>query len=485
MEFVDNFLNRITMYRLVLYVLIILTIIGLLYSIFGILPFDAVNYLFSFAFILTVSWISNWIFAKVFEAPANAESFWISALILGLIIKPATNLHELIFIGWAALLSMSLKFIFSINKKHIFNPVAIATTITAFAINGSPNWWVGNIAMLPIVAVTGFLIVRKIKRWDLVLSFLITSLIVIGPAKWSRVLTDSPLIFFAAVMITEPLTSPPTKLLRIIYGIIVGFLFAPQIHLGSIYTTPELALVFGNIFTYLVSPKYKLLLKLKSKTQLTPDTIDFVFDLDKHIKFIPGQYMEFTLDHSNPDTRGNRRYLSLANSPTEKEIRLGVKFGSPASSFKQKLLTINNGDTIAAGQLIGDFTLPKNINQKLVLIAGGIGITPFRSMIKYLVDTNQKRDIILIYSAGNTSDLVYKDVLIEAQNKLNIKTIYVETKSQGHMDASRLVRDIPDYKDRSFYISGSHGVVVAFEEVLKSLGISKNKIITDYFPGFA
>jgi ferredoxin-NADP reductase len=286
-------------------------------------------------------------------------------------------------------------------------------------------------------------------------------------------------------MLTEPLTTPPTRILRIIYGALVGLMFAPQIHIGSIYTTPELALIIGNIFSYLVSPKYKLVLTLKEKIKLTDDIYDFVFVPDKQISFTPGQYMEWTLEHPKSDDRGNRRYLSLASSPTEKEIRIGVKVGYPSSSFKRGLLALTPGQKIVAGQLIGDFALPKDPNKKLVFIAGGIGITPFRSMIKYLTDTNQRRDIVIVYSSSLSSDFVYKNVFNEAQEKLGIRTIYVDTQTQGHMDAARVAREIPDYKDRTFYISGSHGMVNSFGEILGNLHIPAGQVITDYFPGFA
>jgi ferredoxin-NADP reductase len=265
----------------------------------------------------------------------------------------------------------------------------------------------------------------------------------------------------------------------------VGLLFSPQVHLGSLYFTPEIALISGNIFSYIVSPKYKLVLTLEEKLKLTPDTYDFVFWPDRQMNFTPGQYMEWTLEHESPDDRGNRRYLSLASSPTEREVRIGVKAGFPPSTFKKKLIALAPGEKIVAGQLIGDFTLPKDKNKKLVLIAGGIGITPFRSMIKYLVDKNERRDIVLIYTASNQSDFVYRDVFQEAEERLGIKTIYVDSKTQGHMDAFKLARKIPDYKGRTFYISGSHGVVSAFESILSQLQIPKSQIITDYFPGFA
>ncbi len=493
MKYVDDFLNNITMYRLVLYFLIVLAFVGLIYSVFGVLPFDPLSYTFSFVFILLVSWTVNLTFAEVFEAPANIESFWISALILGLIIPPAKNVQDIIFAGWAAVLAMALKYILAIGKKHIFNPVAISVALTAFAINGAASWWVGNLAMLPVVAIGGFLIIRKIKRWDLVLSFLITGLIVMGPTKWAKILTDSPLIFFAAIMISEPLTTPPRRILRIIYGAIVGFLFAPQIHFGSIFSTPELALIIGNIFSYIVSPKYKLILKLKEKIRLTHDIYDFVFTTNGQINFISGQYMEWTFAHPKADDRGNRRFLTIASSPTEQDIHIGIKFEDPPSSYKRNLFEMTGDQKIVASQLTGDFTMPKDPNAKLVFVAGGIGITPFRSMIKYLTDKqslpsdgkNEKRDIILIYVAKNPDDFVYKEVFDEAGNKIGIKTFYIASSVSGHLDAGSVAKMVPDYAERTYYLSGSHGMVTSFEEILKTLEIPAGSIVTDYFPGFA
>ena len=495
MNLVDDFLNNITMYRLVLYFLIILAVVGLIYSMFGVIAMDPIAYIFSFTFLLFAGFVANWFFAKAFDAPTNSESVWISALILGLIISPPKNIIDVAFIGWAATLTMASKFILAINKKHLFNPVAIAVAITAFAINGNANWWVGNAAMLPVVAIGGFLIVRKIRRWDLVLSFLGAALLTVSVAgilKGANMLTflqrsiiDSPLIFFSVIMLTEPLTTPPTKYLRMIYGALVGFLFAPQVHFGSFFTTPEIALVIGNIFAYIVSPKYKLILKLKQRLQLTTDTFDFIFTPDEPIRFTPGQYMEFTFDHPKVDDRGNRRYLSLASSPTESDIRLGIKFGNPPSSFKRNLLAMTSNQKIIASQLIGDFTLPKDATKKLVFIAGGIGITPFRSMLKYLIDTGEKRDIVLVYTAKTANEFVYKDVISEAISKLGIKVIYNDSEVHGHLNATIMSQEVSDYKNRTYYVSGSHGVVTSFEQILQDMQIPRSQVVTDYFPGFA
>jgi len=476
MKMIDDFLNGITMYRLVLYFLILLASVGLIYSIFGVLPFDPISYIFSFVFLVFVSGVANLVFAKTFEAPVNVESWIISALILGLIITPPASLHGAIFLGWAAVLMVSSKFILAIAKKHIFNPVAASAVITSLFINQSASWWVGTVSMLPVVVIGGFLIVRKIKRWDLVLSFLITALITVKFENLGRAITETPLIFFSVIMITEPLTTPPTRTLRILYGALVGFLFY--------FKTPEIALVIGNIFSYIFSPKYKLILRLKQKIKLAPDAYDYVFATEKPINFRPGQYMEWTFEHANPDSRGNRRYFTLASSPTESEVRLGIKFGYPMSSYKRNLLLMKAGDKIAAGQLVGDFTLPKDINKKLVFVAGGIGITPFRSMLKYLIDVGQRRDIVVIYLAKSEGDFVYSDLLELAKSKLGVRVIYNSSDRDGHLGPIQIARLIPDFRDRMFYLSGSHSVVKAFESILGEMGVSRRKIVEDYFPGF-
>jgi ferredoxin-NADP reductase/Na+-translocating ferredoxin:NAD+ oxidoreductase RnfD subunit len=507
-KFVDNFLNKTTMYRLVLYCLMFLWAVALVFSFLNILPYDPLAIMISAILILFVCWLVNIIFAKVFEAPVNVESVYITALILMLIVAPLkfpASTDYLVFLGWAALWAIASKFIFAIKRKHVFNPAAFAVVLMAFALGQSANWWIGTLPMMPFVLVTGLLIVKKLIRFDLVWSFFIAAFVAIvgfsilkgGDPVMSvwKSLVDSPLLFFAFIMLTEPLTTPPTKTKRILYGALVGLLFAPAVHIGSVYSTPELALLVGNIFSYIISPKQKLILVLKDKKQIAPDIDDFIFSTNEKFNFKPGQYLEWTLGHKQSDNRGNRRYFTLASSPTEEDIRIGIKFYEPASSFKIALGEMKPGDKIIASQLAGDFTLPKDKNKKLVFIAGGIGITPFRSMIKYLIDKNEQREITLLYSNRHAHEIVYQDVFNEAWQRLGIRTLYTLTDmtaipadwqgAKGKIDAQMIMREIPDYKERFFYLSGPRSMVTAFEQTLVNLGVNKKQIKTDFFPGFA
>ncbi len=432
-----------------------------------------------------------------------SSSTYITALILALIVSPIRGYGDLWFLFWASVLAIASKYIINIRGKHIFNPAAFAVALTYLTINQAASWWVGNPVLLPFVLVGGLLIARKLRRFQLVFSFMAAVLFVtflgalfggqaLGPA-FMAIFLYTPFFFFAFVMLTEPLTTPPTNGLRNLYGALVGVLFAPAFHLGSFYTTPELALLIGNVFSYLVSPKNRLVLQLKAKHQLAPNAYEFIFAPNRRLAFAPGQYMEWTLGHEEPDSRGNRRYFTLASAPTETNLRLGVRFNDPSSSYKQALLEMGKNDEILAGQLAGDFTLPRDPEQPLVFIAGGIGITPFRSMIKYLLDNHQPRPVTLFYGNRTVRDIVYKNVFDQAERELGIRTIYmVEDKAGmppgwvglvGLVSPEVIKKYTPNYRTAIYFISGPTVMVDAVKAMLQKMGISSGQIKTDFFAG--
>lgn len=505
MRWIDNLLNRVTMYRLVLYYLLMLLAAAVIFSFAGVLSYNPYALLFSTAFLLAVSAAANSIFAHTFGVPANTESVYITALILALIISPINGYADLWFLGWAAVLAMASKYIVAFRGKHLFNPAAFAVAVTYFTINQSASWWVGTAQMLPFVLVGGLLMVRKLRRFDLVWSFLLTVLlftlaaaVFTGTAllqSFTSLMLYTPFLFFAFVMLTEPLTTPPTHRLRIVYGAFVGLLFTPNFHIGSFYMTPELALVIGNIFSYLVSPKAKLVLHLKGKRQIAPNAYEFLFNPSRQLAFEPGQYMEWTLGHEEPDSRGNRRYFTLASAPTEPDLRLGVRFSNPSSSFKEAMLSMDRNTEIVAAQVAGDFVLPKDPNQKCIFIAGGIGVTPFRSMIKYLLDTHQRRSVVMFYASHTVDDIVYKDVFDQAERALGLRTIYTVSDRtrmpkgwvgfEGYITVGMIQTYAPWYREATFYISGPVGMVDAFQDMLHQMSIPDAHIKTDYFSGLA
>ncbi|MDO8523120.1 MAG: FAD-binding oxidoreductase [bacterium] len=480
---IDSLLNRVTMYRLALYYLFFLVLYASLFGFLGALPYRAQDFLILTAILMAVSWGTNKVLARIFHVNENIESSLITGLILALIINPDPALagSSLVFWSLAGFLASISKYIFAPFRKHIFNPAAFAVAATAFTIGQPAGWWVGSFPiMLPPVFFGGLLIARKLRRGDLVLSFLVSSLILLfWKGGWTvipQTIYYAPFFFFAFIMLTEPSTAPPRQGKRIAYGAVVGVL--------SILTTYELALLCGNIFSYLVSPKHRFIMKLKEQKEIASNIYEFSFAHQEKISHLPGQYFEWTLKHKNSDTRGIRRYFTIASSPTENEIRLGTKFNRQGSTFKKTLAAMRPGDKISACQLAGDFTLPADKNKKLVFIAGGIGITPFRSMIKYLIDIKEKRDIILLYSNKTESEIAYREIFEEARTKLSIKTVYINNDKDGFINDKTIMWEAPDFKERHFYISGPPSMIEAFQHTLTAIGVPRSQIKTDFFPGY-
>lgn len=502
MNFIDKFLNSITMYRLVLYSTAILAVLGILFSFFGLLPFQGFYMLLSLIVLLMVCYGTNYLFGKLFKVPINAESSSITALILFLILSPPSSGSQALVLCITAISSMAGKFLLNIKGKHIFNPAALAAWLMAITGIGAATWWIGSTIMLPATLIVTFLIAKKIRRFDLVVSFIVTGLIAIlingtrNGADFFQTLKEAftswPLIFFGGVMLSEPLTTPPTKKLRITYGIITGALFGTSFHIGSLYNSPEFSLLLGNIFSYILSPKEKLILKFKEKIQMAPMVFDFVFTPNKKLAFNSGQYLEWTLQDNSPDNRGNRRYFTIASSPTENEIHLGIKIPEKPSTFKQKLSQLKPGEELLAGSLSGDFTLYKE-PKEYVAIAGGIGITPFRSHAKEALDKNQKLNMVLFYASSNLEEFVYKDLFKEAE-KVGVKTVYILSGSKtippewtglsGFITKELIEKEVPNYKNRIYYLSGPNVMVEAYKKLLHSLNIPTSQIHTDYFPGY-
>ncbi len=491
------------MYKLVLLGLSIVGVIAILFGFLGILPYTGLSLIISFFTLLLVPFFSNYILAKIFSVKTNVESSWITGSILFFIAFPIYTFSDFLTISLLGLVAMATKYFFVIKKKHIFNPAALSVFLFGAFGSGVGGWWVGSSVMLIPIVILGFLVLRKVKRFSLFFSFFIAGFITIfafGLSNGQNILetvslvfNSWPIFFFGSIMLTEPLTTPPTRNLQIIYGLIVGFFFGSQFHFGPIYSSPALALIIGNIFSYIVSPRVRLRLKLIRKEKITEDVYNFVWQTDEKIKFKAGQYLEWTIEPEKSDLRGNRRYFTVASSPTEENLVLGTKFYPKPSTFKQKLLKLEVGDEMIASQLSGEFTLPKDKNKKLLFIAGGIGVTPFRSMAKYLLDTNESRDIQMFYSNKTIADTAYKDILDKAK-EIGWKTTYIVNELNGQaleanmrlgfITKEMIISEVPDYKERVFYISGTHGMVTSFQDILRKLGVPKSRIKTDFFPGF-
>jgi ferredoxin-NADP reductase len=222
---------------------------------------------------------------------------------------------------------------------------------------------------------------------------------------------------------------------------------------------------------------------LVKKIKETKDSFSFIFKPEKEISWKPGQCIFYNIPHKNPDDRGTIRPFSISSAPFEKDIMLTTKFDfKKGSSFKKALFALKKGDIVEAFDLRGDFIV-KNIKNKLVFIAGGVGITPYRSIILDLVHKKKNQEVIMFY--GNKDrDIIFKDILNKLVNKYNWLKIHYIIEPQL-IDSNIIRKSVSDLYNSLYYISGPLKMVQIMKEMLLQINIESKNIIEDYFPGYS
>lgn len=232
-------------------------------------------------------------------------------------------------------------------------------------------------------------------------------------------------------------------------------------------------------------------LKLVRRQPETHDTETFFWQPDHPVDFKPGQYLKWTIRDDHKDDRGDSRWFTIAASPTEPNLRLTTKFHDNGSTFKKTLKLLSIGEEIEGFGPMGSFLLPEDVNQPLVFVAGGIGITPFRAMLKYMVDKNIGTSVHLLYACRSDQDIAFFEELKElAASHPNIKITYIlGTPSQtvlsetGQLTAQRILDLTKDDRNPNYYLSGPEPMVEALQQELIKL-IPEERVKHDFFPGY-
>ncbi|HVZ28550.1 MAG TPA: hypothetical protein VG798_07850, partial [Rhizomicrobium sp.] len=237
-------LARHTPGRLMLVFLGVLLATALAFSVLGLIPQSPLPLLIHAVVLLTGCWLSNLAFARSFQARSNPESVLISALILILIISPAAPVSwtGLEFPLLAAVWAMASKYLLTVQRQAVFNPAAFGVFCASLLTKTAASWWVGNYWSLGVVLIGGCLLLRKMRCFDLVISFcgavlLVSTLLAPPGFAWMfdrEIVTRSALLFFAFVMLIEPRTLPIGRPWRIVFGALVGILYAPATHFGAL-----------------------------------------------------------------------------------------------------------------------------------------------------------------------------------------------------------------------------------------------------------
>lgn len=214
----------------------------------------------------------------------------------------------------------------------------------------------------------------------------------------------------------------------------------------------------------------------------------FYFETEKPLEFTAGQFTELTLPHANPDNRGTKRWFTISSSPTDEYVTITTKFASEGgSTFKEALAALEPGTEVHLADAMGDFVLPKLLQTPIICVAGGIGITPFHSMLKWLAATHEERPIKLLYAVANEEEIIFQDTFEAAKVH---PTIVVSQPSsawggeRGRLNAEMILGIEQPTDDTLIYLSGPEPMIEAITNSLNHHGIKKSQLVTDFFPGY-
>ena len=233
--------------------------------------------------------------------------------------------------------------------------------------------------------------------------------------------------------------------------------------------------------------------RIAEKREVARETLLVVFDLlGEEVDFRPGQYFWVTLlDPPYEDEKGPRRHISVVTSPTERGV-LGLCTRLRDSAFKRSLRELPVGTEVDVEQPKGSFVLPEETDRPYVFIAGGIGITVFRSMLRYIADEGLPHEVTLVYSNRDRESTAFLDELLELEGALpNLRLVLTMTDDPSWEGETRRIdpaflRDHLEGEPGSYtyLVAGPPGMTEAMEQVLRDAGIPDEQVRADGFSGY-
>ena len=232
---------------------------------------------------------------------------------------------------------------------------------------------------------------------------------------------------------------------------------------------------------------------IKEKQEVAKGTLLVIFDLlGREVDFEPGQFFNLTLpDVGHQDEKGLRRHITVVTSPNERGV-LGLCTRLRETAFKQTLVELPVGAEVDVEEPKGDFVLPKETDRPYVFVAGGIGITVFRCMLRYIAEERLPHRVTLVYSNRDRESAAFLDELaaLERDNP-NLRVVLTMTDDPGWQGETRLVdadllRDHLDGDIGSFtyMIAGPPAMVEAVEGTLRDAAIPDEQIRPERFSGY-
>ncbi|MBH1956067.1 FAD-dependent oxidoreductase [Candidatus Saccharibacteria bacterium] len=222
-------------------------------------------------------------------------------------------------------------------------------------------------------------------------------------------------------------------------------------------------------------------IKLIVKT-LKREVLDYwtvVFDRPPGFIFEAGDWIDIEFDQG--PLKGGKTY-SISSSPTEADIQITFRAG--LSELKRALKDVRPGEELYISQYGNDYDFQLNRNRSSVLVAGGVGIAPFRSMLKEMADDHDTNDVSLIYLNQNENFLFSSELDVWSTHLPNLSITYINTKDINRKKREKLIHSLIGDIGQNFYISGPPAMVEANEHLLIDMGVQIRNIRIDSFGGY-
>lgn len=222
--------------------------------------------------------------------------------------------------------------------------------------------------------------------------------------------------------------------------------------------------------------------KLIDKKEVAKETMAFYFEKPVGYTFVAGQHTGWTeINPAQRDAQGQRRALCYASAPHEEFLMFATRMRDTA--FKNSLKNMAIGTELEIGDPRGNLVLPNNSDRPVVFLAGGIGITPFRSLVLDAADRKLPHKIFLFYSNRTVEEAAFLDELQKVDNP-NFQFIPVFTRQTGHLTKDTVSKYVGDLAAPIYFIVGPPPFVLAMRNLLVSAGVEELSIKSEDFEGY-
>lgn len=225
--------------------------------------------------------------------------------------------------------------------------------------------------------------------------------------------------------------------------------------------------------------------------EVAKGTLLVLFAVEGYPEYRPGAYFWVELpDRGHTDEKGLRRHISLVTSPTERGV-VGLATRLRDSAFKRTLASLRVGDAVEVEEPKGSFLLPEDTAAEYVFVAGGIGITVFRSMLRYVADTGAPYRVTLVYSNRDRESAAFLDELEQLERRIpGLRVVLTMTDDPGwegetrHLDADVLGELAGGLEGKTFLVAGPPAMAEAVADSLRAAGLPEERVLADRFSGY-